>query len=486
MFKKFFSIVLVFALCISVLGGCGEKEGNKNEGVTEVSWYILGTKKDSSYDRVLGEVNKLMEERYNIKIDFVLTDYANFGQKIQMMNASQEAYDLVFTAHTMNSFHTNVANGSLYDITELLPKHAPELYKSLSDAEKAAVTVDGKMYAVPNWQTQAYATGLWFEENWLKEAGFTPDDFETIEDLEKFLKKTTEIDADRNIPDINWTTALTYYNMATIIQDSYPGVINFKKDGKPQVINQYETEEFMNYAKLVRDWVKKGYIRDVFDKNPDYYMHKDVNRSPAGICRYMLETEGLYEFKYENPYAVKQIGDSVVTTQGLLASCTGIGAFSKNPEAAVKVLEIMHTDKEIFNMVLYGIEGENYDVVGDNLIHKKENNTYSISHWLIGSQLNSYVDDSYPADLYVKARAFNDTAIASPLVGFTADTTKILAQLGNCETVIKERFDSINRGLVDPGKAVPEFIAALKTAGVDEVIKELQKQVDDWWETTHK
>lgn len=45
--------------------------------------------------------------------------------------------------------------------------------------EKASVSVDGKMYAVFNWQMQSYATGLWFPEEYLEQLGMSLDDFLT-------------------------------------------------------------------------------------------------------------------------------------------------------------------------------------------------------------------------------------------------------------------------------------------------------------------
>lgn len=485
MLKKMLVVVMLFVLCISTLAGCGANNSNE-DGVTEVSWYLMGIKADSSFDTVWEEVNKLMVERYGIKINFVMTDAGSLGQKIQMMNASQEAYDLVLTTHSINPFSTNVANGSLLDLTDLLPKYAPKLYESLSDAEIASVSVDGRMYAVPNWQMQSYATGLWFPEEYLTQSGFSLDDFNKLEDLEPYLKKMTEINPKLDKNDINWNNSMTYYGMTPIIQDKNPAVVYYNKEGKPKVINQYESPEFMEYAKLVHSWVEKGYMTKVHDQAIDTYYNAEVKRGAVGVCRYMPATARNNARVYKYPFVTKQLSDAVITNQGIQAAMTGIGTFSKNPEAAVKVLEIMYTDKEILNMVLHGIEGVNYDKVGENLIHKKDDNTYGISYWQISSAINSYLSDDFDPQQWEQEKAIDAEAKASPIIGFSPDTDSILGALGNCDTVIKEKYDSINRGLVDPEKAIPELNKALKQAGVDKVIAELQRQIDEWWEANKK
>jgi len=57
-----------------------------------------------------------------------------------------------------------------------------------------------------------------------------------------------------------------------------------------------------------------------------------------------------------------------------------------------------------------------------------------------------------------------------------------MAELGNCETVIKEYIDVLQHGQVDPETTIPEFLKELEIAGVDHVLQEVQKQIDAWWE----
>ena len=95
--KKILAYVCMVAMTITSFSGCGQKKTNEN-GTTEISWYLSGVKLDDTYDVVWGKVNERLKEKYDMQLKVILTDGGNFSQKIQMMNASRESYDLAFTS----------------------------------------------------------------------------------------------------------------------------------------------------------------------------------------------------------------------------------------------------------------------------------------------------------------------------------------------------------------------------------------------------
>jgi len=479
--KRLLAGLLVAVLTVASLSGCGEKKNENAEGVGEVSWYLSGVKLDSSYDDVWNRMNELLGERYGLKLNINLIDGSNFSQKVQMMNASQEAYDLAFTSNWTNNYHTNVANGSLLDLTDKLPEVTPKLWEMMSDAERRAVTVDGKIYAVPNWQVQARAMGFSFPKEKFELTGMSLDEINGFDDLEKYYEKLYSIEPELATGNgSNWQTAMTNYGMITVVQEGLPGVIYYNKAGKPQIVNQFATPEFMEFCTMVRGWVKKGYLPDV--KSNKSYVGTGVIKQMGGWNNWKPGI-GREEARRVNYDVVdKQISPAVLATETLLSTMTGVGANSKNPDNALKILEIMRTDKEIYNMLSWGLEGVNYEKTGENTIKVKDESTYSMANWAVGSVENSYILDGNPESIWEETRKFNDSAIVSPLIGFTFNNESIMAELGNCETVIKEYIDVLQHGQVDPETTIPEFLKELEIAGVDHVLQEVQKQIDAWWE----
>ncbi len=474
-------LILAAAIAMGIAGGCGNKD--KAGDTTKITWHLRGVKQDSSYDRVWDEVDKLLKERYNLDLDIILTDGGNYNQKIQMLNATCEPYDLVFTSNWTNNFYVNIKNGSLFDITELLPEYAPTVNEQMSDAERTVATVDGKLYGVPNWQVQARATAIAFPKDKLEKTGFTLDEINTIEDLGKYLEAIVALEPNSNKADMFFDRLITYYDMYSVLQEKIPGVCRISAEGKPVVLNQYETEEFREYAKTMYDWAQRG-IKEKHLDSTDYSV-KELQQSP--FLLYSTYKPGLQESEsLKKGYEIigKQFSNSVVTPESILATVTGVGAYSEHPEDAVRMIEIMRTDKEIYNMLAWGLEGENYEKISDTQIKPKENMTYSMSDWAMGSVLNSYVTDQQAPDLAEQLKVYNDTGIVSQLMGFSVNTDNIVSQVGNCETVIKEQLDLIDKGNVeDPDAAVDKLIESLKVAGADKIVSEIQKQIDEWWAT---
>lgn len=476
---------LAAALTITSLAGCAGGNGKKDGETTEVSWYLSGVKMDSSWDDVWNKVNELMTERYNLKLNINMIDGRNFSQKIQMMNASQEPYDLAFTSNWSNDYSTNVANGSLLDLTDKLPEVTPKLWDDLSDAEKKGAAVNGKIYAVPNWQVQARAMGFIFPKELLDKSGMSIDDFKSFDDLETYYGKIAEIDPVYNSKNsLNWQVAMTNYGYATLVKEGLPGVIDLKKEGKPQVINQFETDEFMEFCKMARKFVEKGYMPSVTDNKN--YDGTGIIRCSGGVINWKPGAGIEEERRKKYEIADKKISDALLSTESIISTMTGVGVNSKHPDEALKVLEIMRTDKEIYNMLSFGLEGVDYEKLDGEFIRVNPDSNYTIPNWSIGSVAHSYILEGNPETLWEDTKEHNDSAIVSPLMGFQLDSEPILAELGNCETVLKEYIDTLQAGRVDPEVAIPKLREELKVAGVDTVLEEVQKQIDAWWEENAK
>ena len=67
------------------------------------------------------------------------------------------------------------------------------------------------------------------------------------------------------------------------------------------------------------------------------------------------------------------------------------------------------------------------------------------------------------------------------LPGFALDVTNIQNEIANCNTVWDKYKNDLLTGASDPATAVPACIEELKAAGLDTVIEEAQKQVDEFF-----
>ena len=60
------------------------------------------------------------------------------------------------------------------------------------------------------------------------------------------------------------------------------------------------------------------------------------------------------------------------------------------------------------------------------------------------------------------------------------DVTDVSTEFSAVSAVIEQYSDSLDAGAVNPEEALPEFRKALKDAGIDAVIAENQRQLDEW------
>ena len=149
--------------------------------------------------------------------------------------------------------------------------------------------------------------------------------------------------------------------------------------------------------------------------------------------------------------------------------------FFKNPEA--------------YMLLQYGFEGEEYEVVkteGDlKQVRWLSDNPASLPYYncypVLGNMLKLPVFEPNPinmSEIQLEVMESITGNAVSPAVGYVFDSSSVENELAAIRAVIAQYTPSLNCGAVDPSTVLPEFISALKAAGIDKVIAENQKQLD--------
>ena len=479
LFKRICLITTALAL---VMGNAACKKEVADSDTLKIVWYCTSSGKDPDHDKVLEVFNQKLKEKYGMELDFYPIVKGEYAAKMRVMNAAREEYDLCYV-NGLSAFYSNIENGVYYDITELLPKYAPKTYKSMDEEIWKAASKDGRIYAVPNWQSMARSDCLMVREEWLDKTGYSMDDLNTYEDLEKYMEKAISINPNAN--KISSAFKARYWGFVDVYNESSPGMIRLSEfDSKeaPKIVNQYETEEFKEYIKYARRMVEKGLFYGTY--SPDNSGAGNRGEVPYSFqSTYKPGLEGELEANYGYPLEVKQFSPATITPSNVMATATAVSATSRNPEKAVEFIEIINTDKELYNLLCWGLEGEHYKKISDNVIEPVDLNKYGYYNWAIGSVKNSFVLSSQDENTWEETQKFNDDALVSPLMGMVVDTSGLLTEITDCSTVLNEKLPLLRQGLVDPDTGIKELIDALKVAGSDKIIAELQRQVDEWWAT---
>ena len=469
--KRIIALLLALVLCMGI-AGCNEKKNDSDEVVT-LKWYLPGDNQPGLRE-VLDEANKISEEKIGVRLDIQTIDTGAFDERMRMIMSSGEEFDLCFTGY-INKYNTAARLGGLEPLDELL-ETTPALKESVPDFFWEGAKVDGTIYAVPNQQIVATFFAAWIPKRLADKYNLDVESITEDSQLEPFLKAVKEGE-DGIYP---WRNNNAYFSVGAQFEELVNAFGIRRGDDSCEILFIDEQPEWRAGMDVRHSWFKKGYIRpdvvSVGDDTTDYYAGKyAVSKSSykpggeVGMSNSMGETM-LYTPNLGRPYLSQKF---------MTSTLTGISKNSKHKEEAIKLIELINTDKEYYNLICYGIEGKHYEKIDDNTIRLIENSGYKPNgDWKYGNQFNAFVTEGMDPDVWEQTEKMNNEAEVSPLLGFTLDTTKIETELAQCETIRKQYGFSYFMGASKADKSYDEYLKRMEKAGKDKIIKEIQSQVD--------
>ncbi|UVI30471.1 ABC transporter substrate-binding protein [Paenibacillus spongiae] len=509
---------IIAALAI-VLAGCGTNNSNNTASPSaaqpeggetqpaqetlkpvELTYYFPGSPQ-KDLQTVEDALNKLVQPKINATVHLKLIDWGAYEEKMKVVMGSGEPFDLAWTASNFNNYFQNVANGAYAPLDELIDQYAPDTKKGIPDMFWNAVKVKGEIYGVPVFQQSTAGYGYIIQKAVADKYNLDWKSVKQLSDLTPFLETVK-----KNEPNlIPWEysqgvdpflTAPPMFGLETLGDPKTPGDLYLNDGGK--VVNQYETPEFKEYVTMMRDWFSKGYMRKDASTLKETSADRKAGKNALQLGQIDIDTlafeqAGLeatgrmsnsnkdvhsYDFQFVKP---------LLTTDKAAATITAISANSPNKERAMMLLNLLNTDKEIYNTLVWGVEGKHYKKVSENRIETITDSGYqTFSPWEFGNMRLTYLFEGDPKGGEVDNKFtnmwvdLNTNATASNALGFVFDFTPVKTEKANVDSVIDELYYAISSGSVDPGKYLPQFLEKLKDAGADTIIAEKQKQLDAW------
>lgn len=136
-------------------------------------------------------LNKLLTGKINATIDLAPIDWGAWDDKINLMIASREPVDVLFTA-SWNGYAKNVAKGAYLDLGALLDQYGQGIKDSLDPAFLNGSKIGGKNYGVPTNKELASSGGIVYRKDIADELGIDMSKVKKIEDLEAVYKIVKE------------------------------------------------------------------------------------------------------------------------------------------------------------------------------------------------------------------------------------------------------------------------------------------------------
>ena len=513
--KRLIALLLVLVMSVSLFVGCEKAPAQETNGTTapsddkpetpettapvvsndpfdgthdvvEVIWCINGDPQAED-EAVLAEVNKLLEERYNLHLILESIPGGEYDEKMRLKIHGDEKWDLCFTANWSNNFYSNADMGAFLALNDLLEGSVgQELMAVYPEGLYNVSTVNGNIYALPNYQMICNWGALFVQKDLMDKYGLNLESGSIVNDvndpeIKAFMEAVRDNEQDMFViaESGTYTSAVNYTSPAS----SYGKVAAIgTDDNNYQVFMLQESEAFVKHRTAMNELYKQGFFRSDVATVVDNSADMKANRYAMYITTGKPGGDVEYSAKQGEEYAMLYLGDepTLAATAGI-ATMTAINYNSKNPEAALKLYTVMWTDPEIFNMMLFGIEGEHYNKVGENRVEMIADSGYDRSSfgWMLGNQFNAWLLPGQDDAVWVESEKINRSAKVSNMAGFVLNSEPIATEIAQIDAVVKE-YDKMYLYADDVAAWAEEYAAKLRAAGAQTVIDEVQKQVDAW------
>ena len=473
-FKKVISLLLVAVMLsgIVMLTGCGE---DSPKGGDVITW-LVPCDKQKDVESVLKEANKIIEAELGVTLDMQFIDTASYTQRMNMNMASGNDYDICFTSGWLNSYDTAVQRGGILQLDELL-ETTPALKESIPDYVWDGVMRDGGMYAVPNMQIMATTRCQYVLKRLADKYELDVENANHPEKLEEFLAKVKA--GEPNI--YPYRANYGAYPWVTGVYECFSGVAGIRYDDETITpVCFWETDEYKSGIKTLNEWFKKGYIRSDYLSKGDDTADLNAGKYAVWEASYKPGAEAEYASLIgEEVIALPPYEQTTISGESLTSAMLAIGKNSKNPEKAIKVIELLNTNKELYRLIAFGIEGKHYTLSDEGKLSYIENSGYTVKDsWKFGNTFNGYPLEGQESTIFEDTIAFNDSATPSRFLGFTLDTSNLESEISQIATV-KDEFSPIGYS-GDLDAYYKDFIKKLRDAGSQVMVDEIGKQIKEF------
>lgn len=489
---KLCAFLLVLCMVATLFTGFATAEGTdtgKKYPVIRMcyQYYFENSAKDEAL--VEDALNKIMREKAGAEVDLVGIPFANWATQLNLMlTGGEDSLDLV-SSFWYTSASNLAANGQIIPLDDLLNQYGQEIKAQFTDpAFLNCGAVNGKLYGIPSITAWCSENGYYVKTDKVEGAGV---DMSKIHDLQTMTDAMIQMK--KAYPDSYFIPGSTepYWipkDIDYLGDTKFLGVLTDPANSTT-VENYYESNYFLNFLKYVQIWKDNG----LFSPDPLSNSDATLMNLQAGVVEgtpgYNYDTY-LGELNIEGFSGVDlksaAISKCLATTGDVTTYMWHISSFCKNPDAAMKVLNVLYSDPDAAQLVANGIEGKHYVLDANGQMQYLEGQNSMSTTWGVGSMAiwpNSTLCKTWyyqPKDIYDQIKAKVNSAIKSKALGFQFDSSAVTNETTACSNVIAQYYNPLMYAEVDISQTLPEFQQALRDAGIDTIIAEKQKQLDAW------
>lgn len=468
---------------------------------------------ETRYNEMMEQLNAILTEKCNAELQTYFiswTDYlSNYNLTLAQMDGT---VDLVGTASDWLDAWPNAKNGAFLELSEdMLKTYAPQTWASVPAENWELCKYDGEIYLIPEDNYAQWTNhGFIYRLDWAKEAGLS-DGVKSWEDLTTYFKYVKEA-----YPDITpWDSDGTQYaQMAGGWISSHSDYVSIDginsgamwggtREDLYTVYSPYvtDTDSLVEFAKMMKEWDEIGVWQTDVLNNTSSTNRDDFRIGKVAAEQHHTQTwtdlvshteaNKIYDTDEDAEVGFFYFGEETgnVTALSITHGAMAISAGSKNPERALMVYDLLRNDADCYKLFCYGIQGVSWDVNEEGYritpegYNSDTDNINGITNYWWGRNDDLEIKDATKnwdaiEDLYAE---YDKIKIEYPYGQFVADVDSIQSYIQNINEIHTNYMKQIAYGKYSgtAEEIVAEYQAALKSAGIDEVTAELQRQFDE-------
>jgi len=468
--KKLVIAALILVLCGAMVFAAGGSQSASGKP-TLIWWFIGGT--PNNITEGLKAISDYTESKIGVRVDLKFSGWGEAGQRFQTIVNSGEYFDLMFT--DTGTYGNFVNLGAFADITDML-NSTPALKNFIPNGLWDGVRVNGRIYSVPTYKDSSKTDYFVWDDTYLRKYSIDPTKVHTFAELDAAFRKMKSGEGQRFYPLLLSQSSLfsswTYSDFYDDLSLGLPTLGVGFTDNSRKVVSVFEQPEVMDKLRYLNRWYKDGII------NPDAPV---VQETPKQLPFFVGQgwPSAAVTWQINNgvqKYVLEKVFGPLYSTGTIQGSLNAISANSRYKNEALKLIELVNTDRKMRDMMGYGIEGVNFTYVKPTVVHLI-NDQWNPARYQQGSFF-TMSDMEGSEGQWNEVRQQNEQASQSVLNGFLFDSRSVMNEVTNCKTVVSKYQNELLTGASDPDVAVPAMMRDLNAAGFQRIMQEAQRQVD--------
>lgn len=488
------------------LGACGTGSTSGAGSIKgSTSLAILPATAPTSWKEVLDKVNTKLEGDLGFKLDAQFINWSNYQQQALLKFTAGEKFDTALQALWLNMAQLQ-QSGSLADLTNEISK-----YKNLSDAlpEKLlkSNTWDGHLWGIPQVNSAARVQHFSIRQDIADKLGFS--EISDYDQLERFFyaakEKAGVIPFGANSSNTNLLAVPTPTAMFNAESWDNPNTIAFAFSGKGVFFTFDKNAKQSGSSSPVPFWENEGVIdtlRRIRKYQQDGIINADALNADAATIKSQW-TAG----KFASTWAMTDgtsssalpalqkavpgasLGNAMPLKGGLSAkpsqtfqadNLVVVSSKSANLDRSLQLQDWLSV-RENHDLISYGIEGKDWEAVGDDKF--KQLSDYSFPGyalaWRSKLERKPALMSASEEKIFDWAQNY-DNFTTDTFASFIPDATPVKQQVAALSNVVTEFANPLYYGLVDVDSQLSKLKKAAEGAGIQALQSEMEKQANEY------